>query len=73
MNVKKITDLISNVDAACVFARSKTMARLLKHLDHPNGTPPLKGIAITLGVGGFVLGGVCSSLKGFQRSGRLTL
>ena len=64
--IKKMTELLSKVDAACVFARSKNMARLTRHLDHPNGTPTLQGIAITLGVGGFVLGGVCASLNWVQ-------
>lgn len=57
MNVKNITDLIANVDVACVFARSKTMKRLLRDLEHPSDSAILPAI---LGIGGIVWGGVAT-------------
>lgn len=36
--LEEMTNLLSKVDAACVFARSKTMQRLLEDLEPPNET-----------------------------------
>lgn len=62
-DVKNISDLMSKVDAACVFARSQSMRRLLNYLEHPNGT--VKGVAMitALSIGGFALGGVAAGLE----------
>lgn len=62
-NVKKMTDLMSKADAACVFARSKTMGRLMKNIEYPEGTLPGTAFVATLTVSGFVLGGVAGTLE----------
>lgn len=61
-NVKKMTDLMSKADAACVFARSKTMGRLMKNIEHPNGTFIGTALVVGLAATGFVSGGVAASL-----------
>lgn len=61
-DVKNISDLMSKVDAACVFARSKTMGRLMKNIEHPNGTFVSTVLVVGLAATGFVLGGVAASL-----------
>ena len=62
-DVKNISDLISKVDAACTFARSQSMKRLLNYLEHPNGT--IKGaVMITaLSIGGFALGAITAGFE----------
>lgn len=62
-DVKNISDLMSKVDAACTFARSQSMKRLLNYLEHPNGT--VKGVVMmtALSIGGVALGGIAAGFE----------
>ena len=55
-DIEKLSDLMSKVDGACVFARSKSMKGLLKSLEHPGGTPQAIFLMTVLAIGGFMLG-----------------
>lgn len=55
--LEKMTDLLSKVDAACVFARSKAMGHLLENVEHPSGTlrGEIMGAGTTIGVMGSLI------------------
>lgn len=62
-DIEKLSDLMSKVDAACVFARSKSMKGLLKSLKHPGGTIQGVLLTITVAIGGFALGGIAAGFE----------